>query len=483
MKLTKTILIAGMTVYLTGCAGWRSIREPEPLELPDQYLQADSIGVYLDDPWWTAIGDAGLNAVMEEAFAENLTLQLAFTRLEQSRQLLKTANSTWFPMVNASGTYVETDSLTEQNTAGQPAFTMYQPAYSAGLTAAYEIDLWGRLKSSRQASAADYRATKLDLNAMALSLSANVAGTYYAIIELKLQLDLMDKTIDFYTANKGMIEGRYRRGLVSSLDLYQAESSLMGALAQKTVIETNLALTENVLAVTLGKYPEADDRIDDLNIPVEFTVPQPGLPSELLKRRPDVMAAYQRLVAADRRAAEAVANRFPSFSLTGSISGGGDDLSAALDTDNMIWKAIGNVTIPIFEGGRRKAGADLAQARWEGELINYKSALLNAFMEVENALITGKNQQENVTYLEAQVKASEAAMRLADNQYLRGIISYLQVVVAQNNYLNAKRSLITARRHLVQSRIQLVTALGGGWTSKYVEKQSSSKLQADSSWQ
>ena len=469
MNITKTILIAGMTVYLSGCAGWRGIREPEPLELPDRYVQADSVGIYLDDPWWTAVGDTGLNTIMEEAFAGNLSLQLAFTRLEQSLQLMKTANSTWFPLVNASGSYLESDSLTENSSSGQSAFTMIQPAYSAGLTAAYEIDLWGRLKASRQASAADYTATKYDLNAMSLTLSANVASTYYAVIELKLQLDLMEKTIDFYTANKEMIEGRYQRGLVSSLDLYQAESSLMGALAQKTVIETNLVLTENVLAVTLGKYPGTDDRITDLNIPVGFTIPQPGLPSELLQRRPDVMAAYHRLVAADRRAAAAVANRFPSFSLTGTISGGGDDLSAALDTDNMIWKAIGNVTIPLFEGGRRKANADLAQAQWEGELINYKSALLNAFMDVENALITGKNQQANVAYLEAQVKSAEAAMRLANNQYLRGIINYLQVVVAQNSYLNAKRNLITARRQLVESRIQLVTALGGGWTSDYID--------------
>jgi len=470
MKLNRTILIAGMTVYLTGCAGWRSIGTPETLELPPEYIYADSTGVYLDDPWWTTIDDPGLSAILEEAFAENLSLQLAFTRLEQSRQLLKSANSTWFPMAGASGTWSEADYLDKNSANQQFSMSLLQQAFSAGMTAAYEIDLWGRLKASREASAADYRATKYDLNAMALSLSANVARTYYTIVELKLQLDLMVKTIDSYAANKRMIEGRYGRGLVSSLDVYQAESILKGALAQKTVVETRLALTENQLAVILGKYPGTEISVKEMEIPSGYEVPQPGIPSELLQRRPDIMAAYQRLVAADRRAAEAVANRFPSFSLTGTISGGGDDLSAALDPDNMIWSAIGNVALPIFEGGRRKAGADMVKARWEGELINYKSVLLNAFKEVEDALVSGKYQEENVNYLESQVEAAEAAMRLATDQYLRGIIDYLQVVVAQNSYLNAKRNLISARRQLVDSRIRLVTALGGGWTMDYIEK-------------
>ena len=470
MKIEKLILLAGAAVYISGCAGWRSMGTPETIELPAEYIYADSAGVYLDDPWWTAIEDPGLNAIMEEAFADNLSLQIAFTRLEQSRQLMKAANSSWFPLVSASGIRTEADYLDNTIAHQQFSMTLMQPAYSAGLTAAYEIDLWGRLKASREASAADYRATRYDLNAMALSLSANAGRTYYTIVELKLQLDLMEKTIDSYEANKRMIDGRYQRGLVSSLDVYQAESILKGAQAQKTVIETNLALAENQLAVILGKYPGTEINIEEMEIPAGYEVPQPGIPSELLQRRPDLMAAFQRLAAADRRAAEAVANRFPSFSLTGGISGIGDDLSAALDPDNLIWSAIGNAALPIFEGGRRKANAGRAKAAWEGELINYKSVLLTAFKEVEDALVSGKHQEENVHFLESQVEAAEAAMRLANDQYLRGIIDYLQVVVAQNSYLNAKRNLISARRRLVDSRIRLVTALGGGWTTDYIAK-------------
>lgn len=488
MGMIATALRFGLAVLgvslLAGCAGWRPVRQPGQVPEqgpPEHYLQSELGGAVSDEPWWPALGDSTLNKLMAEAFAENLTLEQAAARLDQFRAGYASARSTWVPWLSAQGNWTESGDVGDPDIPGaglsgessallSSLSSTSSPRHNFMLTATYELDVWGQLAAGRAAAYADLLAGEENLRALTLILSAQVARTYFQIVELMLQQDLLRQTVSSYENSHELALDRYRRGIVPSLDVYQAETNLAGARAQKALVESNVSTAEHALAVLLGRYPESGLVPQETAMPGDLEDVPPGLPSELVQRRPDVRVAYWQLVAADRRAAKAVAQRLPSFNLTGSINGCSDDLGKALDPDNMIWSAIGNIVLPLFEGGRRKANADRAEAAWRERMASYKQAVLFAFQDVENALATGNAQKEYATQLEAQVHAAEASQRLATDRYAQGVSDYLPVVVAQTIYLNARRNLISSRRGLVDVRIALVISLGGGWTRATIEK-------------
>ena len=465
-------LIAGIILLMifSGCAGWKTITPVESPPAPEKFHQAITIGQYNDDPWWEVFADSVLNDLMVEAFRDNLTLEQTAARLEQFRAMMQMSRASWFPGVNASASILEVDSFEDRSPNAPFNMSQFQQKYSLGLNAAYEVDIWGKLKAGRSASYADYLAGEEDLRSVVIMISGYVAKTYFTVLELKMQKGLLDKTIDSYSANFEMISERYRRGLVSSQDLYQAEAALEGAKSQLSQIESGLAKTEHALCILLGKYPEAGKISVSSEIPVATAAALPGLPSELLRRRPDVRAAMRRLEAADYRAAEAVAQLYPSFSLSANVSGSGNDLSTALDPENIFWTAIGNVAIPLFQGGRLHANAERAEQAWKAETANYKSVMLNAFREVEDALVSEKTLSDYIRHLRIQVEAADNTLRLAEERYLRGVTDYLPVTFSQTSYFNARRNLISGMRSLVEARVNLMTAIGGGWTDEAIEK-------------
>ncbi|NQU04819.1 MAG: efflux transporter outer membrane subunit, partial [Calditrichaeota bacterium] len=330
--------------------------------------------------------------------------------------------------------------------------------------AAWEIDLFGKLAANRAASYNDLLGGQADFQAILLSTSAQTVRTYYQIIELKMQIALLSDMISSYRDYHALVEKRYQRGIVSSLDVYQAQINLAGAKTRLAQAEAGLTSSENALSVLTGTYPGAGSSVERSELPTETTSISPGIPSELLQRRPDVIAAYHRMLAADKRWAEAVASRLPSFSLTGSIGGSSQDLKDALDPEAMIWNAIGNLTVPLFAGGRLKANADRTEAAYRGSAAAYKGAVLNGFREVEDALSRSEHQKTVVEELTKQTEAAANSLKIATDRYLRGVSNYLVVTNAQTGYLNAHSSLITARRGLIDAYINLATALGGDWT-------------------
>jgi NodT family efflux transporter outer membrane factor (OMF) lipoprotein len=423
---------------------------------------------FVEEQWWQLFEDPKLNRYMLEAFSQNLTIDQAVARLAQMRSLHGVAQSTWYPAVSAQGARTESGELEETESA--PGYTVGQSRYGISLTAAYEIDLWGKLSASRSAAFADLLASEDALRAVVISLAAQVTLAYYSVAELQQQVDLLDRAVASFEDSYELVLARYERGVAPSLDVYQAQTNLAGAKAQRALLEFQSAAAEHGFAILLGRSPQAGLVPKNTTIPDRLPEVPPGLPSRLLDRRPDIQTAYWQLVAADRRAAQAVAERFPSFSLTGSLNGGSNELSTVLDPANVIWTAMGNIVSPVFEGGRRKAQADRAEAVWEERLAAYKETVLGALKEVEDALVAGNRQREYALQLEEQVAAAEASVRLATERYLRGVSDYLPVVVAQTAYLNARRTHIAARRSLINTRVQLFTALGGAWTDTIIER-------------
>lgn len=339
------------------------------------------------------------------------------------------------------------------------------------------MDLWGKLAAGRKAAYSDLLAGEEDVRATVLSLTSQVARLYYQVQAVRTQIDLLDKMEYSYQDYLDLTRERYRRGVANSQGVYQAESNLASVRSQKITMQAALGTMENTLSVLLGHYPDQSFSGKDLEIPDVLQDIPPGVPSELIQRRPDVRAAFHRMRAADYRWAQAVVNRYPSFSLTGSISGTGEDLENALDPDNILWNAMGNMLLPIFEGGRRQAQAKQAEAQYRELAVAYKSVLLNAFREVEDALLNGEKQHEYIEQLKRLVESRENTLRLATERYLQGVTDYLPVSIAQTASFQARSGLISAKQNMLDYRIQLVTALGGDWMDDVIlEKKSIQKL-------
>jgi multidrug efflux system outer membrane protein len=461
------LIVAALSLFVSGCAGWRPVRQPDLEAPPEAFLNAEVLSEYSDDPWWQVLGDPVLDSLELELFSHNLSLEQAVARMDQSRASLVSARSGWFPFVTAQGSVRESGEVEENPT---PTTALEQPRYSGSMAATYEIDIWGKIAAGSAAAKAGWLASEEDLRALTLTMSAQLARSYYLIAELQQQKELLDQTVASYKDSYNLVLSRYYRGIVSSQDVYQARTNLAGAEAQSTLIRSTLKTAEHSLAVLLNRYPR--DGIMPANTAIPRTIaPVPvGLPNDLIDRRPDVRSAYYRLVSADKNAAEAVAARWPSFSLNGSVDSSSDDLQDVLNPENMIWNALGGITAPLFQGGRLKANADRAEAVWRESLAGYKATVLEAYQDVEDALVRTKLLNQYVLQLEEQVSAAESSLRLANQNYLRGIVDYLTVVTAQAIYFNARRNLISAQRDLVGNHIDLAVSLGGGWTDEVIDQ-------------
>lgn len=463
-KITLIITILSGAFILSGCAGWRTTGKIQTVEMPAKFLNAGDSTSQLNEKWWLDFSDPVLDSLMESAFTSNLSLEQTYQRVQQYHEALKSARSSWFPAISVNAKIQDNGDLTDKAT---PVTGVNLDTWDVKLSAAYELDVWGRLSANRGAAIADLEANREDLDAFLISLSAQVSKTYFRIVELNEQVALLDEIIASWEDYLSLVSSRYLNGIVSSVDVYQAEINLSGAIARREQTATTLAITEHAFMALLGEYPD-DDLVWLRNAGLPDTTPgiSAGLPSELVQRRPDVRAAYYRMTAADKRWAEAVASKFPTFSLTGQVGGSSEQLKDALDPDAMVWNAIGSLVLPVFEGGKRSANARRAEAAYREVAARYRDAVIQSFGDVEDALVKNHNQRIYVNELENQLTSAEKLLEAATDRYMRGLSTYLQVVNAQTTYYNTRSSLISARRELVDYYIELATALGGSWTTE-----------------
>ena len=463
----RTIGAVPMAVAACLCGGCSVRTGLEPVEAPvppARFHQAQRLGDFVDARWWETFDDTTLNRLMTEVFDRNLSLQAALARFDQYSALARIANANRLPQADiaAEASRGASDAAAADGSAGGRS-----PWY-VDVTARYEVDLWGQLSAARESAYAEMIATREDARAVALSISAQVAARYFTLVALRQQQGLLRETIGFYEDNVAFVEGRYRRGTATSLDLYQAQTVLADARAQLSVVDGDVILTEHALSTLLGRYPETGWVTGADELPEALPPLAPGLPADLVVRRPDVRAARHAMEAADRRAAEAVARRLPGVSLTTLLTGAA--LDSPLPPAALVASAFLGVTQPIFRGGALKADEDRARAAWGEALAAYRLALLAAFRDVEDALAQETSQLRTLGHLIDLEESSREARRLATTQYLAGTTDYLQVIVSQATHLSASREVISARLRLVGHRVQLAVALGGSWTDEALRR-------------
>ena len=453
------------TPLLLACASAPKIEYPVvDLTTPLHWSTTTPTGAVADN-WWRSLGTARLDSLVAQALAHNYDLKAAGARLEMAQAQAKAIGAPLMPQVDASGS----GSRRKQKFVGFPipgdtgqALSTTSSYFGVNLNLSWELDLWGRLRADAQAALAEWQASAADLRGARLSLIAQTARAYFAAVEAGHQVELASASVENYRLSTEQIEIRYRRGLRSSLDVHLSRSSLAAAqatLAQRRQVR-DMSLRQ--LEVLLGHYPDARIAVEAELPSINDPIPA-GLPADLIARRPDLQAAERRLAAAERRVASARRALLPSIRLTSS----GGRLSSALDEllggDFSVWNLVGNITQPLLQGGRLRAGVDQAASETEAALFAYAQSALRAYSEVEGRLQAAGFLAEQQQALSTAVAEALAARNLAEDRYTRGLSDLITLLESQRRAFDAESRLLSLRRQRLDIRIDLHLALGGGF--------------------
>ncbi len=462
---TAALALAGAA----GC-GLHAVDEtPElPTALPEAFVAApsadqESAGITTPDRWWEAFGDPTLDRLIGQALDDNLDLARAWTRLAQLRAVERGAEAAYLPQISAEAGVARSRNVFF---VGEPIGRIenINNQLSLGVGASYELDVWGRVSATESAVETDVAATRQDIEALAMTLTGEVADTYLAIVGERALLDLLAAQEEVSAKLVELVELRFGQGLTSgALEVYQQRQQLTALQAQRPQVEARLAVLEHRLALALGKTPGSVDLGDVRTLPALPPPPELGMPSELLGKRPDVRAALLRIVAADHRVGAAIASRYPALSLSARTGFQAFEIESFFDS--WVWSLAANVVAPIFDGGRRSAEVDRAKAAMEELVHGYGQVVLNAFVEVHSALVQQAQQRAHLGKLDAQLEIAQTSLDEAQLRYTHGLATYLNVLTALNGLQRAQQAKLAAERQLLSYRVQLYRALGGSWTA------------------
>ena len=408
----------------------------------------------LQERWWLLFGDTTLNRLVDQAHRENLTLQIAWNRLDRAAALLKQSRSTFIPTLDLQATAAT--SRTES--AG---ITINTDQYGAGLAASYELDLWGRVRAEYNAADFDFQASSEDIRSAYLSITAEVATTWYRLVEQYGQRDILRQQLDINGKTLELIDLQFRTGKVGIADVLQQRQLVERNRGELARVSAGITVLENSLAVLLAREPGqlgSHEPGSFSNLP---PLPVTGLKAELLERRPDIRSAWFSVLAANQQTRAAIADRFPKLSLGASVESSTSDMASLFDD----WTArlFANLVGPIVDGGRRRAEVERNRAQTEEALNLYSQKVLDAIAEVEDALAREQRQFEYLDSLEKQLDLAEQATLRIRDRYTKGAEEYQRVLASILSQQSLQRSVLTARRELYEYRIALYRSLGGSW--------------------
>ncbi len=400
--------------------------------------------------WLSTFNDPGLSALVQDALNNNYDLKAAAARVDSALEQVRIDGAPRWPQLYFAPGYQRTTL-----TAGETG------VFEALFTMSWEIDVWGRIKAAQQAAAQEAEAVTADYHGAKLSLAARTAQSYFELIEANLQADVAEQSIKDRRIIVELVRGRFARGLTRGLDLRLVLTDLANAEAQLAGARNRVQIVTRRLEVLLGRYP--DNSLKNLAVlPTPPSVLSAGLPSELLARRPDLIAALSRLQAADSRVESAKKLLLPRITLTATGGTSSPALTELIDPRAVAWNLAMGLVQPIFTGGRLKAGIRLSEARTEEAFNQYQSTALNAFREVEQALAAEQWLREQEQALKEAVEQTLASRKLAVYSYRQGLIEILTLLDSYRSTLNAQSAHISVQRQLLSNRIDLYLALGGG---------------------
>lgn len=457
---------AGLSVaiLMAGCAVGPNYQRPA-VNVPDRYRFAASQATnsFADLPWWEVFEDPTLVGLIHSAVANNLNLRQAVARLEHARQLSVAARAPLFPQIGYGGIVGRGRNALWNSPAPLNGATESSAATSVNVF--WEVDLWGRIRRLSEAARAKYLATEEARRGVTTSLVSDVATAYFLMLQFDEELAIQRAATNAYAASLRLFEDRLRNGVASQLETERAEAALANATAIIPRLELNIATRENQLNILLGRHPGPVAR-NSLTHQVLTTPAIPaGLPGDLLRRRPDVLAREQLLVAANADIGASLADFFPRIGLTTLVGKVSPELAAFTSGSASLWNVGASVAGPLFEGGRLRANYGAAKAKYEEARAAYEQSVVTALQEVSDALITREKLSEARAYHERAATVLTASVQLVTQRYIGGRSNYDEVLEAQQELYPTRRAEVQARVGELVASIQLYKALGGSWQS------------------
>jgi multidrug efflux system outer membrane protein len=445
----ETNYIGATNVYLGGTNDWK-LAQPQA-ELPK-------------GKWWEIFGDAELNQLETNAAAANQDLKAAVAVFAEARALVDVRRSDFFPHIGFDPSYTR-----ERNTFLRPVngigpttqLTTYND-FSVPLDANYEVDVWGRVRRSVEAARANEQAEAADVETTRLSIEGEVASDYFMLHALDAELALLRSSENVFQKSLDLTRNRRTGGVATDLDVSEAETVLKTTEAQLPVTMLQRVKVEHALAILTGQ-PASSFHLPEKIVGLTPPILPPGMPSELLERRPDVAAAERRMASANARIGVADAAFYPRVQLYGAAGFESISASTLFDWPSRMWSFGPSINFPIFEGGQLRARLREARASYDEVVARYRQTVLSAFGEVEDnlaaqQLLSNENDAQN-----AALQSAKKTLAIANNRYRAGLVTYLEVATAENAALDVERTSVRLQGDRLVTTVALIKSLGGGW--------------------
>lgn len=444
-----------------------------PTEDPGRWQPAEPADQQYPSPWWKVFEDPVLVELEEEALKANPDVSIAMARLKQARALTSRSEAARLPEVNVGFGPTRQRSNDAAAGLGDGVQGTTQTLWRAQATVAYEVDLFGRVSSGVAAARADEVQQRALAHQMLLLVQADVARTYFGLRQLEGERLLLKETVKLRKDAVALMERKLDVGAVSLYIVDQARTEMLLASSEQLAIEQQYALTLHALATLLGKAPASfileAKPLENINVQLP-----PGLPSTLLERRPDIAAAERAMAAENARIGVAKAAFFPSLSLTGALGYESSELSNLTNWSKrtfLLGPLVGTaLSMPIFDGGRRRSDVNRAYAIYEERVAEYRKTVLQAFREVEDSLSSIRMLDERIVHQRGAEQASSRVAQSAKSRFTEGDVDYLLVVDAERTLLRSRQALIQSEGERARTTVDLVRALGGGWEVTTVHK-------------
>ncbi|NOV31722.1 efflux transporter outer membrane subunit [Methylomonas sp. ZR1] len=454
------ILSALSALWTVGCEA-PAPRDPHALafQAPPHWSSNGHFAEAAATSWLAAFNDEHLTGLVSSGLADNFDLKTAAARVDAAREQAVIAGSGRWPQLSLTPGYQRA----KTNIGGESSES---GAFTALFNLSWELDVWGRIKAGQQAAETEAEAAGYDYRAAQLSLAARIAQTYFEFSEARLQAAVAAQSVKDRGVIVDLVRGRFNKGLTRGLDLRLVLTDLANAQAQLAQARNDAQLIGKRLQTLLGRYPGNDPAKQEFD--ATFQLPQPpetlsaGLPAELLERRPDVIAAFKRLRAADSRLESAEKALLPRVTLTGAGGSSSAALTEIIDPRAAAWNLAAGLAQPLFTGGRLQGEIRFNEAKVQEAFNQYQSVALNAFREVEQALAAEAWLRTQEQALREAVEQTEASRKLAVYSYRQGLIEILTLLDSYRSTLNAQSAHLAVQRQLLNNRINLYLALGGG---------------------
>jgi len=483
-----TVILLG-SFLAVGCNYKKQTDIPPPVEVPATYTEGDEVppppkaesealpgGATRSEPvrdvrWWRHMGDPVLTELIEEALRRNQSIRAGWDRVQQSRYIAKQVRAARMPQIGAAGSFAAAHNIT-------PFAETTTLDANGSIPVSYEVDLFARRAREHQGAQLDAEAVRLDQEALAITISAEVAEAWFDSINARIEVAVVQEQLDTDLQYLELVELRYREGLNSAVDVHQQRQRVASQRALLAVSEGQIFLTVQRLSVLLGEAPGREFPLDGKTLPEIGPTPNIEVPASLLDARPDIRAMQTRAEAEDRRVAAAVGARLPQLTIdfapsytwlrskltsTGAIGGPAGLPTTPITAQGFTWAGSGNLTVPLFDGMSGISDIRAKRANVAALLEDYAAKVLAALLEVESSLVLERQGRARIGFLEDEFRLANVTLEATRDRYKAGLSDFLPVLTALATRQVSELTLVAARRQLVSYRVQLYRALGGAW--------------------